>query len=363
MEEGQPLLRSDSGYNSDDSEEPTTATATEATQARFRLPEHFATHATHASSNNNNNNNGRYESFLSERKVTMWERLERMWSWRNGGVRLTEQDGEQASSSLSKFSASLTRLGQSIKALEGYEFWLFIFSTAILPFALYTGIGDFLGWDDRRHKTPADWAHDLVGCIMWCSFLFTARGGAKVKLHWMTVVSTLVTSLGWGFLSEFKAFHHSLTTISKWGLPMYLAVSFALLVILIGAIFHILYAWQHNRMFSIVYRPLILSTVFSISTIVVSHVQNNTHGMPSTVIHFHHYQFSLLLSMSCILPTWWSRILQGICLGLFTNGIAAYGADNVLDQNWAKPNCGGATWSCKCAKVTCSCLPMELFAR
>jgi hypothetical protein len=235
------------------------------------------------------------------------------------------EEGARPRSPLGEVGLKLHRFGAAVRGLEGYEFWLFIFSTAILPFAVYTSVGDWLEWEDRRHKTPADWAHDLVSCIMWCSFLFTARGGRKVHLHWLTVIATLATSLGWGFVSELKVFQHSLADVSKWGFPMWLAIGTALAAVIVGGIFHVIYAWQHKRMFSIVYRPLILAVVFAASTAIVSLVQNNTYGMPSTMIHFHHYQFSLLLAMSCILPTWWSRILQGICLGLFTNGIAAYG--------------------------------------
>lgn len=320
-----PLMRSDSGYDSAEDD--------------LGLPPPYP----------------RYVPFDTPLSRNGWlGRIKGLWTLSFGYDRIALDD-EEPNGHWTQAKAAVARGLAGLRNLEGFQFWLFIICTAILPFSVYTAVGDYFEWDDRRHKTPADWAHDLISCIMWCSFAFTARGGSKVKLHWSTVATTLATALIWGTLSELPVFRHSLTDIGKWSVWMWGALAFAMLLVLFGAALHIQYAWNHKRMFSIVYRPLILTTIFVVSAVIISHVQNTIPGAPTTTIHFHHYQFSLLLSLSCILPTWWSRILQGICLGMFVHGQAAYGADNVLDQNWSKPNCESGLWSCKCARVSCSC--------
>ncbi|KAI9019105.1 hypothetical protein DFJ74DRAFT_708302 [Hyaloraphidium curvatum] len=279
-----------------------------------------------------------------------------------GGRVMLPPDGDGGQpSKWALWGARARRARDAVRAAEGFEFWAFVLSTSALPFAAYTATGDALGWTDRRKKTPADWAHDFVGCLMWCSFLFCVRG-RKARTSLTTVAATLVTSLAWGFASELGMFRHSLADVHRWGAAMWAAVGLAIAGTLVGGYLHVSYAWRHGRMFSVVGRPLILGAVFFLSTVSVAAAQNSVRGSPQATIHFHHYQLAFLLATACIAPAWWSRLCLGVCLGLFTHGIAAYGADNVLDQNWAKPNCGGGAWSCKCARVACSCAAGGLLA-
>ena len=121
-------------------------------------------------------------------------------------------------------------------------------------------------------------------------------------------------------------FQHSFTLyemhcVWPWQLWMFIICVIPLLFTIATA--HVHYAYKKKILISKTVE-MILCLVFTLGPYI---------GSP--YFHLHHWYAGWLVGMHLNFNTWWSRLIQAWCWGLYINGIAVYGRDPVLTCGYA----------------------------
>ncbi|CAI2165151.1 6559_t:CDS:2 [Funneliformis geosporum] len=266
--------------------------------------------------------------------------------------------------------------GPIIFSFELLPYIYFNVAFVIIAYPLYRIIGGIFNWE-LDIKTPANLFSDMMALVRYGFIVFVIGGYART-FNWIMILSFYMALFGFALLAELPFARHSLATQNNWPVRMWILFIFAVLAVLLMAGFHIYLIIDQDESRSkdnihialylgCLIIPVILMTLGYIfkqeqntrfltkSYFNVIRIFKRRPQLPSAnenqqpqldtealvqvqpfgkiaLIHIHHWQIFYTLAFFTRFDHPVSQIAGGISLGIYTQGIGAYGPDNFLEE-------------------------------
>ncbi|CAG8792331.1 5398_t:CDS:2 [Gigaspora margarita] len=257
-------------------------------------------------------------------------------------------------------------------AFEPLTYIYFNIAFVIIAYPLYRLIAGSLKWE-LNEKTPSKHYSDIIACIRY-GFIVFVLGDYSYTFNWITILSFYVAMYTFGRIAELSFAKQSLPTWRNWPIQMWIIFITAILIILAFAGYHIylgvlftepgqlghdgiFVAWYISCFFIIPVILILLGTLavreqnerfiskkwYKFTSIfkkkkkadAEAQSNNETKDEPQPYskrvsVHIHHWQIFYVLAFFTRFDDPVSRVGGGIVLGIYTQGMIAYGPDSFL---------------------------------
>ncbi|GES90676.1 hypothetical protein GLOIN_2v1734211 [Rhizophagus clarus] len=264
----------------------------------------------------------------------------------------------------------------------------------IIAYPLYRIIGGFFNWE-MDVKTPSNHFGDMMALVRYGFIVFVLGGYAKT-FNWITILSFYIALFGFALLAELPFAKQSLVTWRNWSIKMWILIIVAVCAVLVMTGFHIYLAIllmnvnkfrEKNDVYiawylgCLVIIPILMTfafiaeqeqntrflTKFFLKVISIfkrnsqkqlpptnengsetQQQQTDTEAQAATTgttsgaepqpynkkarVHLHHWQIFYSLAFFTRFNHPVSQVAGGITLGIYTQGIGAYGPDSYLEE-------------------------------
>lgn len=266
---------------------------------------------------------------------------------------------------------------------------VFLVTTILSPYALFSFVAPFLQWTDHRRKSAVQHANECSAAVLLGISLYYV-GGYTESFHWVMPIIASGSCIAYGFAGEYHALQTSLLYIQAWKWQMWTVMAAAIGLIVGFMVLHVRYAIQRwgrlvglgGYLTSFLLMPLMLAMLLwalSMSQKESDAMQDydfdlareesgailppmdeederehtaddhdeldSLRDLPPAPIplddvlrpkkqlrlHLHHYQIFAYLALFTRFPTLFSRISAGVVIGCMMHGIAAYGVDSIFE--------------------------------
>jgi len=192
-------------------------------------------------------------------------------------------------------------------------------TTLVVNYFLIRYLSRKLNWEYRK-KTPIENYQDITFLILLATITFVFGNYAQTFDHW-TISSILITTFVYGWITNLPAFKVSLVGWRNWSRQVWAAVIVALCVLALTLGYIATESYNCNTLAEITTYAVIVVLWF------VGLMITNKKTDSTRTLHIHHYQWSYILTFFLSFDSTISKIMAGIVLGIFVNGLAVYGPD------------------------------------
>lgn len=207
---------------------------------------------------------------------------------------------------------------------------LFLASTTVLPYGLYRIVARQCEWTRKRHKTPTQHFETLGRAVVMMTLLYLL-GNQNEVFDSTTIMSTLVSIVAYGLVSEMPSLHTTLPEIHQWHPNMWKLSMVTGCVVLYILWYHLQLAQQVPGLTQTYIIALIVPLIWLILAIHVNGHQNGFHRCKS-VFHLHHWTIFYVLAFFTRFPDTISRLAAGAFIGASLHGIAAWDYDTSFEN-------------------------------
>ncbi|CAG8490488.1 6381_t:CDS:2 [Funneliformis caledonium] len=246
----------------------------------------------------------------------------------------------------------------------------------IIAYPLYRIVGGIFNWELDK-KTPANLFSDMMALVRYGFIVFVIGGYART-FNWIMILSFYIALFGYALLAELPFAKQSLLTRNNWPVRMWILFIIAVFDVLLMAGFHIYLIIYQNESSSkdnipialylgCLIIPLILMTfgyifkqeqntrfltkaylnvirIFKRRPRIPSENENQQSQLDTEAlvqvqpfgkiarIHIHHWQIFYTFAFFTRFDHPVSQVAGGISLGIYTQGIGAYGPDDFLEE-------------------------------
>jgi uncharacterized membrane protein YiaA len=179
----------------------------------------------------------------------------------------------------------------------------------------------------QNEKSNIQHVSDVIATWVYATVPFVFGNYAHTFSE-VTGVGMVLGALGFGYVTNMKAFRRSLQTVDSW--PKEVVITGLALVVGIFAL--LVYLWKvcrqtpESREFFIA----MVAVAIGFSFLVYSGYKQSSKSERER-LHLHHFQIFWALSFLTRYNTNISRFFGGVFLGIFVEGISAYSPDPLLD--------------------------------
>ncbi|CAG8584510.1 12134_t:CDS:2 [Ambispora leptoticha] len=276
-----------------------------------------------------------------------------------------------------------------VSSIDLLIFIYFSIAFIIIAYPLYRIVAGAFNWE-LTTKTPAKHYGDLMALFRYGLIVFVL-GGYSGTFNWISILSFYIAMYSYGLIAQIPFAQTSLPRWRTWPLAMWILFIAAFAIILAFAGFHIYLAdsyeimnepRKHNTEFVAWYLGcLIIPAILATVALMFQKVQNDydynkiedgiftkifgcmtrkkaqnvndnstneqhtitVQGETATAtsppgpkikarVHLHHWQIFYVLAFFTRFEHPVSRVASGIVLGIYTQGMTAYGPDSFLEE-------------------------------
>lgn len=191
-------------------------------------------------------------------------------------------------------------------------------ASLIFTYVLYRHISKLPNWE-RRDKTLAVEIQDISQLIVYGTLVFVF-GNYSQTFNQITFVSMIVGAIVFGWLGTIPFMKNSLAGFRDWSTPARVLYGVGFAVIAVTIVYIVIGAQKCNSLLPSI-MPLILPLVILLLMIASARIDKQHK------IHPHHWQILWAIAFVTRFNTPLSKVLGGISIGIFVQGISAYGPD------------------------------------
>lgn len=199
-----------------------------------------------------------------------------------------------------------------------YKKYILFITTLIVTYILYTFIVKS-GWEGRE-KSIAVHIDNVNQLIVYSTVVFVF-GNYSNTFDELTAVFIPFSAVIFGWIAELPFMKTSLTSINKWSMKTWSIFLPAFIFIILIMI----YIYSISKKCNSVIISLGPSIFFMITIFILYFTKNK-----DEVVHPHHWQIGWVLSFMTRYNSPISKILGGVFLGIFVQGISMYGPDKII---------------------------------
>ena len=218
----------------------------------------------------------------------------------------------------------------TLNCFDWEHFVLFLGGSVLVPYGLYRITAHSLGWTRKRHKTPTQHFETIGRCFVMMSVLYWL-GNQSETFDRTTFLSTCISILCYGYLSELSFARTTIPEIRKWHPNMWRLSAMGVIVVTFILWYHVQLSREIPGMTSRYLTALLLPIIWLVMGLHVNGHQNETTRCKA-VFHLHHYAIFYVLAFFARFPDTLSRIAAGAFIGASLHGIAAYDYDTTFEH-------------------------------
>lgn len=198
--------------------------------------------------------------------------------------------------------------------------YIYFIVILIINYSLIRTFNLLFQWENRIKKFE-NHLQDIFSLLIYGTLLFT-YGNYAETFDWWTIMSIFIVELIFSSITNINVFKTSLASIKTWNVETWIVSSILFFIIIVIGLYIL---WLSKKCANIrIFFVFLLIPLCLLSLIFCFKSETIT-------IHIHHWQIFWLLAFFTQYNNIFIKIVSGLCIGIFIQGISTYGPDTIFE--------------------------------